>query len=409
MTASRQPSPQPAGKAAAGIAIVPERAARRPGGWAAGIADPFLPALDIDRALVQTLAEAERVLGRLAGMAAMHPNPWMPVRALMRREAVLSCRLEGARASLADLARLEVSPADDRGDTDAREAANCLRALNDGLKQARRKRVATRLLRDLHRTLMKGMRRRDLIPGDLRNARTPPDPPGCMLVYLDPAPPPPRVMRAGLSALEAHLRGPSTLSPLVRLALVHARFLTLQPFLHRNGQVGRLLVSLLLYRWGLIGPPLLTLSAHFARHGARFDDRLLAAIQEGDWGGWVGFFLAGVADQSRDVIRRALRVRRVREDYLARLHPHARPATPVRDLVERLFECPATTVPAAARLLKIERRAAAHEIGRLADLGILSADSAHESRSVFLAGGIIRAIEDDLKPAPSARVASGNE
>ena len=95
----------------------------------------------------------------------------------------------------------------------------------------------------------------------------------------------------------------SDLPPLVRVALIHAQFETIHPFLDGNGRIGRLLIAALLEHWKLLKEPLMYLSGFLKRHQAEYYRRLSAVRSEGDWEGWVSFFLEGVAAGADDAER----------------------------------------------------------------------------------------------------------
>jgi Fic family protein len=327
------------------------------------------------------------------------PRPEFPTRLLLRREAVLSSRIDGLRASCRDLVLFEAGSPARRGDPDVRQVANHVRALEHGLDADPRRPVNLKLILHLHRILMTGARSEHQTPGQFRSIRTPVEPPGCMepTVLL---PPPVSAMRAALEALEKHLRRPSHLPPLVRIALVHSQFETIHPFLEGNDRVGRLLISLLLRTWGLLPSPWLCPSVYFERHRQEYCARLVAVCETDEWEKWVGFFLTGVAEQARDGVRRILELRRLRGDYLARLRRAPSRALLV-DLVEGLFDLPAVTVPAVARRSRTTRRSAGPLIHRLVDAGILSAAAGGARNGVFVAHDILRTIEVDPTPGRS--------
>jgi Fic family protein len=143
--------------------------------------------------------------------------------------------------------------------------------------------------------------------------------------------------------------------------------------------------------------PLRYLSAFFERRRQEYYDRLLAVSQKGEWEAWVEFFLSGVAEQARDAVRRAARLRELRDDYHARLQ-RARASALLLRLVDGLFSHPAITVPGAARELKVTQRAAAQNTGKLVQAGILAEATGRARNRIFVAGDIIRAIEEDLPP-----------
>jgi Fic family protein len=363
-------------------------------GYRAFVPHPLPPQLESDPAAARLGAEAERALGRLAGVGTTLRNPFILINPFVRREAVLSSRIEGTRASLSDLFYFEAAPAAAPKIPDVREVASYVRALEQTLVPDRRLPMSLRLIRDLHKTLMTGAHGTHLTPGEFRTTQNWIGPPGSSLNDAVMVPPPVPEMREALDAFEKHLHAPSDLPPLVRLALIHYQFEAIHPFLDGNGRVGRLLISLLLGEWGLLPSPLLYLSAFFERRREEYYARLLAVSRKGEWEAWVRFFLSGVAEQSADAVRRAATLRALQDDYHARLQK-ARASALLLKLVDGLFDHPAITVNGAAKRLHVTHRAASQNIAKLVAAGILAESTGRARNRIFVAGEIVRAVEAD--------------
>jgi Fic family protein len=193
-------------------------------------------------------------------------------------------------------------------------------------------------------------------------------------------PPPPNALADLLAGLEGYIHGDSDLPPLIRSGLLHVQFETIHPFLDGNGRLGRLLVTLLLEHWGLLGQPLLYLSLFFKRHRDEYYRRLNAVRVDGDWEGWLDFFLDGVAtiadeavatardlfslvsaDRERVLEREAMSIAALRLFELLPRHPVVTSAT-----VQRLLP---TTKPTAGRALEtlVEARILVETTGRRRD------------------------------------------
>jgi Fic family protein len=367
-------------------------------GYWAFLPNPLPPHLDLDRSHILQLSEAERAIGRLAGVGATLPNPYLLIHPFIRREAVLSSRIEGTQASLSDLFFFEAAPSLPARAADVREVANYVRAMEAALDPKRELPLSLRLIREMHRILLTGVRESHLTPGEFRRSQNWIGPAGSKLNDAIIVPPPVPEMHAALDALEKYLHAPSDLPVLVRLAMIHYQFEAIHPFLDGNGRIGRLLVSLLLCEWKVLASPLLYLSAFFERHRQDYYRLLLAVSQKGQWEPWVQFFLSGVLEQSLDAIQRAARLRALRDEYQTGLQ-RARSSALLLKLVDGLFHHPAITVPGAARQLKVTQRAASQNIGKLVHAGILTEATGRARNRIFVANGIIRAIEEDLPSA----------
>jgi len=378
----------------------PDRAGkplRIPVGYWAFVPKPLPPRLVLGLPLISRAGAAERALGQLSGVGVTLPNPFLLIGPFARREAVLSSRIEGTLASLSDLFVFEAAPSLPSQPPDVKEVANYVRALEWGLASGRALPISLRLIRDLHRELMAGVRGEHLTPGEFRTSQNWIGAPGCTLDQAAFVPPPVHQMTEALDAFEKYLHAPSDLPPLVRLALIHYQFEAIHPFLDGNGRIGRLLISLLLVEWGLLPAPMLYLSAFFERRREEYYDRLLAVSQRGEWEAWVDYFLEGIAEQSLDAVRRAARLRSLRDEYHRRLQT-ARASALLVKLADALFDRPAITVAGAVRLLHVTARAASLNISKLIDVGILSEATGRARNRVFVGREIIRVVEEDLPP-----------
>lgn len=341
--------------------------------------------------LVAALSNADRNLGLLAGAGEWLPNPHLLIRPFMRREAVLSSRIEGTQASVADLVLFEASPSKPQA-PDVREVANYMRAMDLGIKDDRELPLSLRLIRGLHKELMTGVRGAHLTPGEFRTSQNWIGPPGCTLNEARYVPPPPEDMLDALDVFEKHLHEGSDLPPLLRVAIIHYQFESIHPFLDGNGRVGRLLISLLLHEWKLLSQPLLYLSAFFERRRGDYYDFLLSVSLNGDWEAWFVFFLTGIAEQSTDVIERARRLFLLRESYRSKLF-NVRSSLPLK-LVDYLFEQPAVTAAQVRDLLDVSPRAARLNIAKLEEAGIVE-EFTHRARNrIYVAPGILDLLRD---------------
>ena len=247
---------------------------------------------------------AELALARLSGVAGLVPSVDWLLYSAIRKEALLTSQIEGTQATLTDLfddeAGLAVANTDD-----VEEVTNYLRAfrlVRDNLCRPKGLPISVRLLCDAHRLLLAGARGAGKQPGELRRSQNwiGGSRPG-RAVFV---PPPPDRVPALLADLERfiHEAGPK-LPPLVRIALVHVQFETIHPFLDGNGRLGRLLIAALLEQWGLLLEPLLYLSSYLKQNQAAYYRRLSAVRTDGDWEGWVSFFLDGVEAAAADAER----------------------------------------------------------------------------------------------------------
>ncbi len=362
-----------------------------PQNYWAFIPNPLPPPLIMPNELIREISVADRSLGELNGATRMLPNPHLLIGPFVRREAVLSSRIEGTQASLSDLFFFEAS-GQSQGQSDVREVANYVHALEYGLKRLETLPLSSRLMREMHEKLMHGVRGEHFTPGEFRRSQNWIGPPGCTLMDATFVPPPVEEMRAALDALEKYLHAPSELPSLVRLALIHYQFETIHPFLDGNGRIGRLLITLLLCKEGLLAKPFLYLSAYFERNRNSYYRHLLSLSQENRWHEWISFFVRGVAEQSQDAVKRTDKLLHLWQRYREELQT-TRSSTILLGIVDDLFRNPAMTAPHVAKRFKITLRSAQQNINKLVAAGILKEATGRQRNRVYVAQEVLRAVE----------------
>ena len=337
--------------------------------------DPLPPRLPARRLqeLTGALREAEVALATLDLAGEMIPSLDWFIYAFVRKEALLSSEIEGTQATLVDVLAWEQTEQPGTSSIeDIEEVTNYVAAINRAFREIRAPKgapVSVRLLNDCHRILMQGARGANKQPGELRRSQNwlGGSRPG-NAVFV---PPPPQRIVELLGDLERYIHDEHDLAPLLRVALVHVQFETIHPYLDGNGRLGRMLIALLLDHWKLLNSPLLYLSLYFKQNQAAYYRWLDAIRTEGDWIGWLRFFLVGVAQIAEDATRTArglyARVSRDRQRLLAT--PGA--TVTAIQLFEKLPEHPVITMPLVTRLLSTSKPTAGKAIEVLIKAGIL--------------------------------------
>src|SRR5260370_15337767 len=262
------------------------------------------PPILVDSRLSARLVAAERALSRLELAAHMVPSLDWFLYAFVRKEAVLSSQIEGTQATLVDLLNFESG--NELATPDIDDVCNYIDALKSAREQlasAHGLPLSMRLLNETHRLLMRSVRGAGKAPGEVRRSQNwiGGSRPG-NAVFV---PPPPNRLPKALQLLEKYIHGKDPLPRLIRAGLVHVQFETIHPYLDGNGRIGRLLISLLLEHWELLTHPVLYLSLFFKRHQAEYYRRLGAVRTDGDWEGWLYFFLDGVATIGEETVTAA--------------------------------------------------------------------------------------------------------
>jgi len=231
----------------------------------------------------------------------------------VRREAVFSSQIEGTQSTLEDVLNFELDPLTQALPVDVEEVVNYVRAMNYGLERLGTLPLSLRLIREIHSELLRDGRGADKHPGEFRTTQNWIGSANAPITHATFVPPPSSELPDLLANLESFLHGQDTLPALIRCGLAHVQFETLHPFLDGNGRVGRLLITFLLVHQGVLHRPLLYLSYYLKRHRTEYYDRLMAVREEGNWEGWLRFFLRGIVETAEEATSTAQAIVRLRE------------------------------------------------------------------------------------------------
>jgi len=358
--------------------------------------DPLPPSISTEE-LLTPLAEATQALGRLHGIGPRVGSREILIEPFIRKEALESSQIEGTHATLSDIYAYEAGQealiGEDR-QQGTQEVVNYLYALTHGLDAITAgDPITVELLCEMHDRLLSGVRGDEADPGELRTTQnfigsTP---------YIQDAryvPPPPNGIPDLLEDLLEYVNQETNLHPLLRIGLTHYQFETIHPFLDGNGRLGRLLISLLLQRDGLLPEPYLYLSSYFNARRSDYVDHLLAVSQHGEWEEWLLFFLRGVQSQADEAHQRANLLVDLREDYQQRYQSER--SENILELVMRLFEDPYLDVNTAAEWLDVEYSTANRLIGQLEDDGILEELTGKDRNRFYRASEVFQIINKPI-------------
>ncbi len=366
------------------------------------VPNPLPPSLPANWKITGLISDADRSLSELSGLSRTLPNPDLLIAPFLRREAVLSSRIEGTKSGIDDLylyeaGQLPLPGMEEQGPTEAdlREVFNYVTALKFGLSRLVTLPVSLRLIREIHKILLQGVRGEHATPGKFRTRQNWIG--GATINDAIYVPPPVDDMQTALNMFEEYLHSSQDdYPPLLRLALVHYQFEAIHPFVDGNGRIGRLLLSLLLISWDLLPLPLLYMSAYFERYRQTYYDLLLGISRKGAWEEWVEFFLRGVQEQAQDATLRIKRLQDLQTKW-RHLLGDTRANANALWLVDHLFETPILTIPQAQKLLNLKSyRAAKQNIEKLVNLKIISPFGKKIYDKRYIARDIILAIADKL-------------
>lgn len=345
-------------------------AAREPGNkWAFWYFKPAPIPRDLALTVptVSALSAADSALGRLQGVGTLIKDPELLIGPYLTREAVASSRIEGTQTSVSEVFQAEASGLPTRSE-DVAEVERYLAATRQGYELVRTLPLTQRLILQLHKTLLAGVRGQERLPGEFRRTPvwvgSPTDSPETA-VYV---PPLPDDLPDAIADWEAFVNTPDQSPALVRCGLMHYQFETIHPFLDGNGRIGRLLINLMLMEEGRLTTPLLYMSGYLETHRSEYYDRLQRVRENGEIQEWLQFFLTAVQRSAEDAIARSERLVVLRERYLTEA---AKTRSNLSALVALLFANPFMTVARAERAVGLTNQGARNLIKDAARRGWL--------------------------------------
>jgi Fic family protein len=357
----------------------------------------------LDDATILALSEADSALGYLQGLGQLIRDPDLLIGPFLTQEAVASSRIEGTKASLSDVlkAEQEVQPA--KSD-DIDEVVRYLDASHLGFKLIRTLPITQRLITQVHKELMSGVRGAERQPGEIRTSPVWIGSATHTLTNARYVPPAPHHLAELLTDWEKFVNEPGSLPVLVRCALMHYQFETIHPFLDGNGRIGRLLVGLMLIREERLTAPILYLSGYLEKHREEYYDRLQAVREHGAVQDWLQFFLRAIHKQAGDAVIRAKRLVDLRETYLEKSQQDRSRITAV---VGMIFRNPFISAKNVTDRLGISDQGARNLLLRAEDFGWLKriGTVGKGGRTLWVAEDIYRIIDGPLSYDSNSSVA----
>jgi Fic family protein len=359
---------------------------------------PLPPALEITPEIQAANEAAILALGELRAVVPSLPNLELITIPFLRREAVLSSRIEGTQTEIEQLYLFEAkAPQNDESDAaqDAQEVSNYVHALQYGLEMLVTMPICNRLLKDMHAILMRGVRGQDKRPGEFRDVQN--------FIGSGPnirnaryVPPPVEFMRPAINTLEKYINKNEELPTLLRIAMIHYQFEAIHPFADGNGRLGRLLITMLLASSGMLPDPLLYLSAYFERNRDDYYDLMWQVSRRGAWVEWILFCLNGVQLEAQDAIRRARHLLALRESLREQFQDKGG-STSLLALVDFLFRRPVVGVNAAQKAMGLRSyRGALKNVDKLESEGVLVEITGQARNKVYVASQIMDILKADV-------------
>lgn len=360
------------------------------------------PPLALDTELLQRMDQANRALGRLDGISQVWPNSGHFLNQLLyqyiRKEAVLSSQIEGTQSSLSDLLRYELEETPGVPLGDVQEVSSYVAALTHGLTRLDEGfPLSLRLLREIHGILLAEGRGADKTPGEFRRSQN-------WLGGTRPGnavfvPPPPERLMECLDPFEHFLHDePEPMPSLIKAALAQVQFETIHPFLDGNGRLGRMLITLLLCHDKVLSEPSLYLSLYFKVHRPEYYDHLQRVRTNGDWEGWLRFFLTGVAETATEATEAAQKLWTLFDEDRRRIQEQGKIAGTALRVHDLLQQRPIISVTAACKALDLTHPAVNKSLRKLEGMNIVQEITGRQRNRIFAYEGYIQILSEGTEP-----------
>lgn len=316
--------------------------------------------------LIPLIGPANAAVARYDGLLNAIPNAAVLLSPLMTQEAVLSSRIEGTQATMGEVLEFEAEagtadvPTEKRNDIE--EILNYRKAMWRAEELLRDLPLCQRVVKEAHAVLLDGVRGHNKSPGEYRRIPNWIGPPGCPIEEAHYVPIAADRLPDAMGTWERYIHEEAA-DRLVQLAVLHAEFEALHPFLDGNGRLGRMLVPLFMAKNDLLSQPMFYISAFFERNRDEYYERLLAVSRDGNWTQWIAFFLKSVVEQARENQSRAETIRALYDETVHRIAEisHSQYAVHATDFLFQhpmfkasdFYKSPAMTPPSARRILNL--------------------------------------------------------
>jgi len=337
--------------------------------------------IESDNELQSLLSKADLALGRLDGIAETLPDVDFFILMYIRKEATLSSQVEGTQATFADVLKAEAKVEDLEIHKDVDEILNYIKAMNYGLERLKSFPLSLRLIKEIHKILLEGVRGEGREPGEFRKSQNWIG--GTTIQKASFVPAPPQEIMTLLDNFEKFLHDKSLMPVLLKTGLLHAQFENIHPFLDGNGRIGRLLITFYLCQQKTLDRPLLYLSDFFKRYRQEYYDRLNAFHEKDDIEGWLKFFFEGVAVTAEQAVETSKKILKLREEGLKKILSLGR-STPKATLVfNSLFHTPLATIRDIEKMTGLKNPNALVLVNKLVNLEILKEITGRKRNKVF--------------------------
>ncbi len=326
------------------------------------------PELNINSDIVKKLVEANRDLVRLDTAAKLIPNVELFISMYVRKEALISSQMEGTQCTLDDILDPDV---DGNSNLDVGDVINYVRACTYAIGRLDKLPLCNRLLREIHKELLAGVRGQEKNPGEFRRSQNWIGAEGCSLREARYIPPNVEDMNVALADLERYMNESDDYDPLIRIALIHYQFETIHPFLDGNGRVGRLMILIYLMEQGYISKPIIYISCFLKKNQIEYYDRISEVRRSGNYEQWIAFFLEAVSAAAKDSLITIENLSALHDRNIEKLPSTNRRSDNVRRVFDYIEQYPIIDIKRTAADLEVSYNTVSAAVGKLVQTGIL--------------------------------------
>lgn len=318
------------------------------------IPDNLPPKIDYSP-FIRKIAEAREKVVRYDEAVKRLPNPEIVQKTLGTQEAVLSSQIEGTQVTLDEVFLFdakEEKKEDTPKERDYREVINYRIAISYGKQILEKKPLSENVIKELHKILLQSVRGKNKNPGEFRKTQVYIARPGASIEQASFIPAPPQEIPRLFSDLEKFIHYNTEIDEIVKAGIVHFQFEAIHPFLDGNGRIGRLLVPLILYEKKITSYPNVYISEYFEANKREYYNRLNAVSENGDWAGWINFFLDAVIEQTQEAYEKVNKIEKL-YNYLQK---EARDFNSIyaHDFIDAIFMMPRFQAKSIQQIAKIK-------------------------------------------------------
>ena len=337
--------------------------------------------IEVDEDLQSLLSKADLALGRLDGIAETLPDVDFFILMYIRKEATLSSQVEGTQATFADVLNAEAKIEDLEIRKDVDEILNYIDAMNYGLKRLKTFPLSLRLIKEIHKILLRGVRGEYKEPGEFKKSQNWVG--GTTIERASFVPCPPQEVMSALYNMEKFLHNNSRLPVLIKTGLIHSQFENIHPILDGNGRIGRLLITFYLCQQKALDKPLLYLSEFFKKYRQEYYDRLNAVHEKDDIESWLKFFLEGIAVTANQAVDTSKKIIKLKDEDTKKILSLGRSASKATLVFNSLFHTPTLTVKAVEKITGLKNPNALLLVSKMIKMGILKEITGRKRNKVF--------------------------